>query len=55
MKKPILVSVNFSNLFLNALTQVASTAPWSSKFHLVIALFEKSVRPTTVPRAPEFN
>jgi len=41
MKKPILVSLNLSNLPLNALTLVASTAPWSSRFHLEMTLFEK--------------
>jgi len=41
MKKPILVSLNLSNLPLNALTLVASTAPWSSGFHTDMTVFEK--------------
>jgi len=53
MKKPILVYLSFSNLLLNALMLVASTAPWSNWFHLVITLLEKVT--STVPRAPNFN
>jgi len=45
MKKPILVSLNLSSQLiqstLNALTLVASTAPWSSRFYLDMTLFEK--------------
>jgi len=52
IKKPILVYLSPSNLLLNALMLVASTAPWSNWFHY------NSVRKkvsSTVPRAPNFN
>jgi len=43
MKKPILVHLNLSNLLLNVLIVVASTAPWSNWFHIFISLLGKSV------------
>jgi len=41
MKKHILVYLSPSNLLLNALMLVASTAPWSNWFHLLITLLEQ--------------
>jgi len=41
MKKPILVYLSPSNLLLNALMLVTSTALWSNWFHLDITLLEK--------------
>jgi len=43
MKKPILVCRNLSNLLLNALMLVESTASWSNWFHLFITRLEKNV------------
>jgi len=41
MKKPIRLSLIYTTLDLNALMLRASTIHWSSKFHLLITLFEK--------------
>jgi len=43
MKKPILVFLNLSNLFLKALRLVAPTICWSSMFHILTTLLE--IRP----------
>jgi len=38
MKKSILVHLNLSNLLVNALMMVATTAPWSNRFHPVMTV-----------------
>jgi len=41
MKKPIRLLLTFFKEFLKALMLDASTALWSSAFHLFVTLFEK--------------
>jgi len=52
MKKSIWLSQILDKLFLYALMLGASTVRWSSRFHLLITLFEKM--PSDIPGAPSF-